>query len=220
MNGAVGATAPAAFQLQWDQAQKLLRINQCKGGTACTPDNPTHWDVFSELPPLPDPPARVLPLLIYVDGALRICEGCSNKTIYFQGQASLLVKGDIRIDSSLLPWCDSPSCVNQDTGIDHEAFPRKSLFSFLTPGNLQVGFTSNRDVMGVFYAGVRWETQKQTNVVGTVTAGSFEMGNQVPKFFHVPQLSAVLTESVFRPSGAQWALTTSNWRVCRNPSCS
>jgi hypothetical protein len=190
----------------------LLRINQCSGSD-CTA-------VFSEPLPLPDPPQQVLPVLIYVDGPLKICEGCNaNTTIYFQGQASFLAKGDIKIDSSFLAWC--AACPDQGgPGSDHDSFPRKSLLSFLTPGNLQVGFAANRDIMGVFYAGAQWETQRQTNVVGTVTASSFQMGNQVPRFFHVPQLSTVIAQTVFHPSGARWALTKSNWRVCRNPSCS
>lgn len=211
VNGAIGAAAPTGIQLQWDETLKLLRVNQCNG-VDCTA-------VFQESVLL-DPPQTILPPLFYVDGPLKLCEGCNaNAAMYFRGHGTFLAKGDVRIDSSFLAWC--PDCPDQGgAGSDHNAFPRKSLLTFVTPGNVRVGLGANRDVMGVFYAGGQWETQRQTNAVGTVTARSFQMGNQVPRFFHVPSLAKTIAKTIFRPAGSEWTVTTSNWRVCRDPACS
>ncbi|MFQ5944945.1 MAG: hypothetical protein ACE5NC_01670 [Anaerolineae bacterium] len=216
VNGAVGTTTPPAFQLKWDRPPQpslpaTLSILQCPTAAPGCPGGTLLSDVVNP----------VLPLLIYVDGPMKICEGftCTTRTVLYEGHAFFLVKGDIRIDSSLLTSC--PDCPDQGGAADdHDSFPRKNLLAFLTPGNVDIGFTADQDVMGVFYAGGQWATGFQTDLVGTVTAGSFDMGSQVPKFFHVPELVNILPETFFVPSGAEWSVPTSNWQECRNPTCS
>ncbi len=202
VNGLVnGSTPPVAIKIAWDGPGQLLTIYQCPIAP-CDPGPPDiNWQ------PLSHPTQPVRPALFYVDGSIKICEGCNNKTFFYQGHAIFLAQGDIAIDPSLLTYC--PACP------DHDSFPQKNLLTFLTPGNIDMGFRSNRDMIGLFYAGGQWSSSKQTNVVGAITAESFDMGNQVPKFFQVRALTGSISETIVPVSAQRWSVTTSKWKECQ-----
>ncbi len=219
VNGSVNGSQPSAFKIEWkrsnqeddddegeeneEQDGQLLTIYQCTGAT-CDPGPPdANWE------PLSHPTQTVLPLLVYVDGPLIICDGCNNKTILYQGHATFLARGDIVISASLLTYC--PTCPDDP---DHSSFPQKNLLSFLTPGDISVGLKPQQEQMGLFYAGNQWSTAKQTIVVGAVTAKFFDMGTNVPRFFQVPALNATMSETVVAVSGSRWSVAASNWKEC------
>jgi Tfp pilus assembly protein PilX len=170
-----------------------------------------------------------LPVLIYVDGRLKICEDCnsSKPPFYFRGNAILLVKGDpgdtptstngsIVVDTDFLPACAARLVSGAWTTIcpDNTGVPNRNLFRFYTPGNVfmsATGGTAQRNHIGEYYAGGKWKTTKQTNVVGTVTAQVFDMGSQVPKFW---QAGLPHTQTAFPPTGPRWGLSRVRWKEC------
>lgn len=161
----------------------------------------------------------VLPMLLYVDGALRICKDCNNKEFEYQGQAAFLAKGDMRIDPSLLTVCtdaalNTITCNTISPPDDPNSLVRKNLLSFLTPGTVEAGLQSNRDMMAIFYAGVAWKTSKQTNVLGAVTALSCDMGTNVPRFFQVPRLGSDLPKTLYPGRGPSYRLARVRWKEC------
>ncbi len=200
VNGSVNGSKPPAFQIAWTQCPAcLLTIYQCAKADCTGTKGP-----LSESLPLPSPPQSVLPVLVYVDGAINICPGCNAQSFSYQGHAIFLAKGDIAVDAALLTPC-SP-CP------DHDSFPRKHTLALFTPGKVTVGLTaSNPTIMAIIYAGQRWSTTKQTISVGTVAAGSFDMGSQVPRFFQVPALSSRLVATLFPPEGPKWKLNAALW---------
>jgi len=214
VNGSVNGSEPAAIKIAWDQPSQLLTIYQCTGAT-CDPGPPdVNWQ------PLSHPTQPVLPALFYVDGPIKICKDdtpallCPNQTFLYQGHATFLARGDIAIEVTILPHC--PSCPDQGgASNDHDSFPQKNLLTFLTPGNIDMGLTANRKMMGLFYAGVGWSTGFATSVAGAITAGFMDMGSQVPKFFQVPELDSTLSERLFLVGGPRWTVTASNWKECQ-----
>lgn len=228
VNGSINSSKPSHFKLSWTDTTDTLTIYQCTSPPSC-PTGPdfTNWSVLSHTT------AKVLPILVYVDGDLNICKGCNNREFLYQGQAMFLAKGKISIDPNLLTLCTNnilaPIACNAtlnttpadhsdhdlDVNDDHRSFPKKNLLTFLTPGDMDIGLTSNRDMIGIFYAGDTWKTTKQTNVVGAVTARIFDMGNQVPKFFQVPQLTNLLPETLFPPRQLKWKVATARWKECK-----
>jgi hypothetical protein len=87
----------------------------------------------------------------------------------------------------------------------------------MTPSNMTIGTSSNRDMMGAFYSGGTWTTTKQTNIVGAVAARRFDMGNQVPKFFQVPTLPKILPETLFPAPKDIWRTEIKSWKECKGP---
>ena len=216
VNGSVNGSKPLAFKIAWDEPGQLLTIYQCPVAP-CDPGPPD----FNFWQPLSHATQPVLPVMLYVDGPIRICKDdtaavlCPVQTFHYQGHATFLARGDITIEVDLLTDC--PSCPDQGgVGNDHDSFPQKNLLTFLTPGNINMGTSiAGKDMMGLFYAGVQWTTAFDTEVVGAITAGFIDMGSQVPKFFQVPELGRTLSERLFPVGGPRWSLTASNWKECQ-----
>ena len=204
VNGSINGSKPTSLKINWDKASQNLSI-LCSGAPSGGCSGAGGLLSHDTNP--------VLPILVYVDGALKICEGCNNKEFFYQGKAIFLAKGEIRIDSSLLTVCgvSDLTCATADPN----SFPQKHLLGFLTPSAMNIGLTSNRDMLGVFYSGDLWTTTKQTNIVGAMTAARFDMGNQVPSFFQVPKLAATLPETLFPPVKYLWRIELRNWKECQ-----
>ena len=86
-----------------------------------------------------------------------------------------------------------------------------NLFRFYTPGNVFVGTSAQRTYFIEIYAGGKWGTAKQTNLLGVVTAQVFDMGNQVPSFWEV-DLPRTLT--AFPPTAQRWSVKVARWKLC------
>ncbi len=112
------------------------------------------------------------------------------------------------------PWCTMgvPPC--------NSAFPANHFLGLLTSGNIRfpnpggtphvvASFTANTIVM-----------HGQTQVAGTFSGASFDMGSNVPKFFQAPYDLNWLPFS-FVPSATNVTkLVANNWRECRAAGCS
>jgi hypothetical protein len=132
--------------------------------------------------------------------------------------ASFLVKGnssDITSDLASIAidpdWLACPGTPCPATSADHLTFPQKSVIHFYTPGNVFMGIESQRNMMGYWYAGNKWKTAKQTNVVGGVTARIFDITDQVPSFW---EAKAPRIQTAFPPRGQRYSVTTIRWKEC------
>jgi hypothetical protein len=152
-----------------------------------------------------------------VDDRLRICDGCnsSKPSFFFRGNAIFVVKGNaadtigssnasFSIDTDLLPACAGACPANK-------AFPQTNLFHFYTPGNIFMGDIAQRSFAGDFYAGGKWSTAKQTQLLGGVTARVFDLTGQVPDFWQVtlPRIG-----TAFPPRAQRWNVTPIRWKEC------
>jgi hypothetical protein len=222
---------PTAYVVEWRGADwavyggnpteaNTLRIYACDPGCATmallAPSNPGA-DVVS-------------PLLLYVDGPLKMCQGCSGQTFFYQGHAIFLARGttadissnlpSIAIDAELRARCD-PLCSEPQV---HTTFPQRSLLTFYTPGNIFLGTTGPRPYLGRFYAGNKLVTTQQIDLVGEATARLFDLGTQVPRFWEVklpltPTALPARARQGQPPRGAaRWTVSPLKWKECTGPA--
>ena len=172
-----------------------------------------------------DPTRTTLPIMIYVDGQLKICPDCNNKTWFYRGNAAIVAKGtaadtlantaktnfSIVIDAAFLACAPNAAFTDCSTGVDTSSFPKKNLVTLYTPGSTIMGETSQRDFFGQFYSGIKWETSKSTNVLGAVTARVFNITANVPTFWEVKM---PVTATAFPPRGPRMGVGIVRWKQC------
>jgi len=164
----------------------------------------------------------VHPVLIYVDGDLQICVGCNKPQgeFYYQGHVNFLARGTIRAAPDWLTVCSdaqlTPVTCNDTSAEpnDYTSFIQKNFLSFLSPGEIEVSLTSQRDIMAFFYAGVKWTSSKQTVLVGAVSAKECVMNN-VPKFFQSPQASKHIPDTMHPKRGPGYTVRGMTWKECQ-----
>ena len=66
--------------------------------------------------------------------------------------------------------------------------------------------------MGLFYAGKTVTTNKQTDIVGTLVANSFDMTGQVPNIFQVPATVNYLPPGMIG-STSGWQMKVVSWQI-------
>ncbi len=94
-------------------------------------------------------------------------------TINYTGTGSILVTGNATIDVNLYT-------------AGNNSFPT-NILGIMTPKNINVGNSAQRDVMGLFYAEGEVRTAKQTDLMGTIVANHFNITDQVPSIYQVPK---------------------------------
>jgi hypothetical protein len=226
----LGLQSPVALQIEWrgpdwfphylgsvsDAEENTLVVFAC-GDTACTTRQPLA-------PGNPDADV-VYPLLLYVDGPLKICVGGCANPVQFLGHAAILARGNpadtatntntnvgsIVIGSTLLVQAVPPI---------HTSFPQRSLLTLYTPGNIFLGSTGPVDVMARLHAGSRIVTTQKINFIGAATAATFDLGTQVPRFWAVrmpltPTALPSLGPQAQPPrSSPRLHVTTLRWKDC------
>ncbi len=120
---------------------------------------------------------------IEVNGNFSMSGQGQNDTIYYSGRTALLVNGNVTLDTNLL------SCNNGDPNNYANSFPEANVFGIMAEGDITMGSSSQLELMGAFYAQGVIESTKQTRVMGTFVANQFNMGNQVPDIYQVPELA-------------------------------
>jgi hypothetical protein len=117
-----------------------------------------------------------------IQGSLTITRGSGgDKTIYYTGRGSVLVHGNVTLDTDLLTKNADGSTAN--------SFPVNNCFAIMASGDMTVGSLSQLELMGAFYAQNRIICSKQTHVAGTFVANYFDMGTNVPHIYQVPALA-------------------------------
>ncbi|MBN2309267.1 MAG: hypothetical protein JXR94_09870 [Candidatus Hydrogenedentes bacterium] len=108
--------------------------------------------------------------------------GAAVPSIYYTGRAAILVHGDVTINTDLY------ACNNGDPTNYANCFPAANCIGIMASQNMILGQTAQMDAMGAFYAQGQVSSSKQTCIMGTFVANYFDMGNQVPDIFQVPDL--------------------------------
>ena len=110
--------------------------------------------------------------IILIDGDLGLT-GQTSEEILYTGKATILVTGDITINVDFLTkWFNT--------------YPQTDLLGFMTPQTITFD-KSQLLVMGIFYAEDTIVCEKQTSVAGTFFANYFDMGNNVPSIYQIPE---------------------------------
>ena len=99
--------------------------------------------------------------------------------ITYTGTGSILVTGSTEIDANL---------VTPVPAAGQTTFP-DNILGIMTPNDISMGNGAQREVMGLFYAEGEVSTNMQTILLGTIVANQFNITNQVPKIFQVPEVS-------------------------------
>ncbi len=111
---------------------------------------------------------------VYIEGDLNLKTNPSGlEQITYEGSASILVKNDVSVNVGLV----TPNA--------SESFP-DNILGVMTPGSIRMGETSQKDIMGLFYAENNIRLKKQTNIIGTLVSNYFDLSHQVPSVFQVP----------------------------------
>lgn len=118
---------------------------------------------------------------IEVDGNLEFTGKANDQYINYTGRAAILARGDVIIDTDMLS-------MNAD-GTTENSYPAANCLGVMAENNMYVGLSSQLKIMGAFYAQNTVQTTKQTIIMGTFVGNYFDMGNQVPDIYQVPELA-------------------------------
>jgi len=122
---------------------------------------------------------------IRVNGSLSFSGQGNKDTLNYSGRCAFLAAENINIDVNLL------SCNNGAPANIAASFPVNNCLGLMTKKDMLLGAgsgASQLDIMGAFYAQGKITSQKQTDVVGTFVSSFFDMTNQVPNIYQVPEL--------------------------------
>lgn len=141
--------------------------------------------------------------IVYIDGGnnLNMNMRGNEKTITYSGSGSILVTGDVGINVNLL----APMPVPPNTS----TFPT-NILGIMTPNRIDFN-AAQIDVMGIFYAEDTITSQKQTRIAGTFASNYFDMGQQVPKIFQVPEVADNLPPGMIANKPV-WSIKTVLWQ--------
>lgn len=111
--------------------------------------------------------------IVFIDsgGSFGTAGSGSNKTITYTGSGSLVVTGNVQINTSLVT-------------AGNNSFPN-NILGIMTPNNINFN-EAQINVMGLFYGENTITVQKQTDMVGTIVSNYFNMGTNVPAIYQVP----------------------------------
>lgn len=73
-------------------------------------------------------------------------------------------------------------------------FPMSNVLLLMAENDVSIGTTSQRQIMGAFYAQGTIVMNKQNELAGAVVSNFFDMGGQVPSIYQVPMLEVAFTE--------------------------
>lgn len=139
--------------------------------------------------------------IVYIDNSgnssnLNMAPDGNDKTITYTGSGVIFAEGDAHIDVNLVTSGNS-------------SFPA-NIIGIMTPHEIEFN-AANIDVMGLFYAEGTLTALKQTDIVGTIVANSFDMGTNVPSVYQVPDVMNHLPAGLIG-QGSIWVMKTVAWR--------
>lgn len=141
--------------------------------------------------------------------------GRRGANISYTGTGTILVSGNVEIDANFVTTGD-------------DSFPA-NIIGIMTPNNITLGGSSQKDVMGLFFAGSvdvsdnpigEISTNFQTDIIGTVITNNFDFSNQVPSIFQVPEvlnnlpLGLIANEMVWYMNMVSWQKCNSQTATC------
>lgn len=168
--------------------------------------NPNHDYIWFNAGNNPKKDAGVLKVngQIRINGTLTITGNDKN----YSGRAAILTTGNVDISANLL------TCNNGNVNDYALSFPENNCLGVMSKGNISLGVSSQKKIMGAFYAQGTVNMDKQTQTVGAVVGNYFSMGNQVPDIFQVPSLVEFLPYGMIgnTPTGGNNTLSLLAWR--------
>jgi len=147
--------------------------------------------------------------IIYIEGG-SLDLGIKHETVEYRGKGTIVaassgvsgIAGDIRIHGNLLA---------EGTYADNEGFPNNVLG--LVSGSLYLAAVegeSQVSMNGAFFAENQIMSAKQNEIAGTFVSNYFNMGQDVPRIYQVPDLAKNLPPGI--PQGTPiWYITTGQW---------
>ncbi len=112
--------------------------------------------------------------IVVVEGDVNFNKAGSDKTILYQGKGALVSATSVGINCNLLTS-------------SYSTYPTVDILGVMA-ANLINFNSAGINVMGVFYAENQIISQKQTSVAGTFFSNYFDMGQNVPSIYQVPDV--------------------------------
>ncbi len=121
---------------------------------------------------------------IAVDGDINFLSGNGQDNIInYEGKGTLLAydggsggTGNVEVSVNLMA----------------DVFP-SNVIGLMAENTMNLGQTSQIEIMGAFYSEDKIDVDKQTNIIGTIVGNYFDMGSQVPAIYQVPSMSSAFT---------------------------
>jgi len=133
--------------------------------------------------------------MVYVSGTNNLALTSGDFT--YSGKGTILVTGDVTIDANLIT-----------SGA--ESFPT-NILGVMTPNDISLGASSQKDIMGLFFAEGEVTANKQTDVLGTLLTNYFDLSNQVPSIYQVPETVNNLPPGMIA-GDAIWLMKVISWK--------
>lgn len=146
---------------------------------------------------------------LYVKGKLYVnggTLGITGSTVEYTGTGTILVTGNVSINEDLLTVGD-------------DSFPT-NIMAVMTPGNITMGTgagAAQLDVMGLFYAEGEVTSAKQTDLMGTIVTNYFNVSNQVPSIWQVPETANNLPDGLIG-GDTVYLMRVISWQKIDNPA--
>jgi len=112
--------------------------------------------------------------IVVVEGDVNLEKEGSDKTLVYEGKGALASAGSVGINCNLLTFSLS-------------SYPSGDILGVMAANEISFN-SAGINVMGVFYAENQITSQKQTSVAGTFFSGYFDMGQNVPSIYQVPDV--------------------------------
>ncbi|MBN1870753.1 MAG: pilus assembly PilX N-terminal domain-containing protein [Candidatus Omnitrophica bacterium] len=156
---------------------------------------------------------------VYVNGGTL---GITGSTVEYTGSGTILVSGDVTINEDLITATDlDPVSGNQYENYPvHEVTGQKNVLAIMTPSDIEMGTgagAAQLDVMGLFFAEGEIKTAKQTDVMGSLVTNYFNVSNQVPSVWQVPDTSDNLPDGLITGDEI-YLMRVISWRKIDNPT--
>lgn len=120
---------------------------------------------------------------IRINGDLTFSGQGNQQTVHYSGRAAILATGNIVLNTNLLP------CNNGNPNDIANSFPVNNILGFMAKGNMTIGATAQRTLLGAFYSEQTIDISKQSHIGGTIVGNYFDMGTNVPNIYQVPTLA-------------------------------
>ena len=143
---------------------------------------------------------------VYVDtgNSLKFSKDGGNKSIVYQGKGTILVDGDVDIQTDLMT--------------SGATYPATDIIGIMSSNNLSIGTNAGTDVMGLFYAENQIAIDKQVEIAGTIISNYYDMGTNVPSIFQVPTTMNNLPPGLVGTDNNVYVMRVISWRKIDNPS--
>jgi hypothetical protein len=115
---------------------------------------------------------------VYIDGGNNFV---LNRDVQYTGTGIIYVSGNVSINNNFVT-------------AGNMSFPY-NVIGLMTPNNITFGGSQN-DAVGAFYAETKIIATKQYDILGTFVSNYFDMGNNVPAIYQVPELVNYLPDGM------------------------